>query len=1457
MGWTDRLGRAAAGIGDAISGGAQALYAPVGMVADIAFMPLTDDPEFDSLLDKIRSRASVRFGDVGQGFGRIGGGLDQAMFGVDEAFAAPLARASEAYMWMWSNVVSQPAATTSIQFQKALGLGAQGAQPGALLSGEEWGSAYHEAEHVSPGQANAAGWGSAIAMLIPGQQGVEKYDLSTGDGIRRAVGDLPAGSQISGAMDFYANVFFDPTVAIGKGAAALRAARTFTNQATIDATLANNRTDRFLGQLFQRGTPDSRAAWLSRNKAIADSRNPETPKLIWLLAHAEDPEDARMILRTAMLRDPLAERALRVRSADSAAQLDYLVDTKIPLMEKVLAGETNTFQVAWGKKTTADLRAEAEAAKPVVTRNQMLADVAGTLERKPAVGLRQTIGDHVSWDTWQPSPYNVPIRVVKAASTIRPGVVNYHDSTSWINVQRFLEQSGVDRDSRGRLMLEWAQATDRGINEAGMRTVLEKAESAATTAAAVRAGVSRETADLILKHGQVRRSEVFARLSDPMYSTVTRDGQRIDSILDDKSVLRVPIDVSQNENYHALLDLTDLDRVLRRYAPELKGREADLEVVLDAIRRRKPLPQFLAGLEEVGQAFNNVWKPAQLLRLGYTVRNITDESLRTIAVHGVISYLPMVGRALKGRHVENVADRTEKAIARLEQKASVGRATDVELGVLERLKEAQTEVDRLFGGTVQLGRYEVEDLYGGEGAAALRSLISARDHLRQLTTDQGTLINRMRTAASDWVEKAPLDDGYKDAWLRAVNDQILSGPVFRKVLEGQTDEQIVRWLRTSEGRQIRRRMGLRGGNPNLWAQEARMHVEHLLPTPELRAVAAGRKRMKFSDLERAVPEATLRPTVHAEQLKIASGASIPMRFLRSSVDRAMDALGAAPNDVLVRHPFAELSYRAKMRELLHAYDPGGKGILDEAELRRMQDHSRAYALRQTRETMYELTEQPNIARSVRFLVPFYGAWHDMMKTWGQLFVEDPSRIGRGLQLWNMPDKAGWVKENEYGDQVLVLPVPEWARKHIPGAKHLGAMGFTKASILPMTSGQNPMIPGAGYMVAIPAAAFARDRPDVADSIKFILPFGPGDDALDQFIPAWAKRLRSSTSEDEAFTRTWTRIFSDLVYERNTGRNQMSDAELIDEAKRRAKSFFHLRTFVNLTFPAIPQYQSPYQFYIDRAKEYQDKWGADGGPDGQSWESMFIRDFGEEYWPFTLAMSKAAVSVAPTKEGFHAYRQMKDLIGRYPEYSGLFVGDDVGDGKFSRAVYEWQFRTGAGTGSTERMRKPLDPQAALLEINRSQGWEKWIAASRWLDGQMKARGVASLSDPRAADLAQLKTAVRLALQQKFPDWYADYTTYDTEKAANVMAAVKATMDDPRLRDAAGWASLREYAAKRDAFLAVLRARDQAGGSLNLQAEQNADLRFMWEAYVAQLRSTDLAFASIQARWLDNDTLQRGV
>src|SRR5262245_41206352 len=668
----DRIGRAAAGLGEAIGGGAQALYAPTGFVVDLATMPFDDDLQYTSVLDLIRARARARLGDVTGGFGQIHGGIDQGAFGIDEAVVHPLSKASAAYSWLWSEAVSQPLTTASIQYQKALGLGAGGFAPGALFSPGEWGSAYHEAEHVSPGQAAAAGYAAMVAAALPGTQSVQTYDLSTADGIHRAVADMPAGSLVSGSLDFTANVIADPTVLLGKAGAAARASRTLVQQAGVDATVANTRTDHFLARLFEKDTAEQRAAWLGRNKVVNDKRNPETPKLIWLLAHAEDAEDARMILRTAMLRDPFAERALRTRSEDLAAQLDYLTDTKIPLLQKTLTGETNTFQSNWGKKTVAEYRAQAEAAKPVVTRNQMLADLAGTLERQPVVGAVQRLGDHLSWDLWQPSPYNIPIPVIKSASTIRPGVVGYHDSTSWINLQRFLDQSGVDRETRGRLMLDWAKATDRGVNEAGMRTILERAESAATTAAAGRAGVSRELADIILKHGQVRRSEVFARLSDPMYSTVTRDGQRIDSILDNGEVLRVPIDVSQNENYHALLDLTDLDRVLRRYAPELKGREADLEVVLDAIARRKPLPTALAGLEEVGQMLNNIWKPAQLLRLGYTVRNITDESLRTIAVHGVMSYLPMVGRSIRGRSVENVAARTEKLRERLEHKARVG-----------------------------------------------------------------------------------------------------------------------------------------------------------------------------------------------------------------------------------------------------------------------------------------------------------------------------------------------------------------------------------------------------------------------------------------------------------------------------------------------------------------------------------------------------------------------------------------------------------------------------------------------------------------------------------------------------------------------------------------------------------------------------------------------------------------
>jgi hypothetical protein len=1451
----DRIGEIASTIRDAGESvyrvPVETIRAPLGFIGDIATSPWNDDEEYNGVLNTLKESLQRRIGQQGA---TVPQAIGTAYSAANTASQGQLQNVVNGYNWLWSNVVSQPLSAELMAGTPA-------------LIPLRW----NEAEHTSPGRVLTANVAATAAGVLPGQQGVDRFDLNTARGVNAAVADLPAGSFASGSLDFAANVFLDPTVGLGKGlkglkvAALVRPVTTAEKAARIapltgelvakgltpeqaEAIVAGSATDRFLVKLFTKDTPAKRAAWLHRNEIINNPRDPAAMFRVKLLSEAPDIETARAVMRNFLDPSEQALFDLETRWRSASYWVRDLSDNKIPAFEKMLNGQESSFQADWINRSLTDMRNRVLAEQTTASRLHELFETSGSLRRVPRV----TAGQRLSgWQTYQPSVYNVPMRVLKAATTYRPGVINYHEEDSWINLSRALDQSGVNEQTKGNIMLDWAKAAELGPNEAGKKAVLDQAEEHMADALGVRFDLDPQAARYALEHARVRRQEIFNQLEDRRYFTPTDDGKWVDMLTGDGSSVRMPIWVTQVENYHSLIDITDAARVMSRYKTELKGRSGELGSALARVRSGRAVTGSAAMMEEIAQGMNNVWKPLQLLRLGYPVRNVTDEYLRMVAMHGVLSSVPMTARSLAERHGEKAFARK---LDKLNKKVAEGKASPVEEEILAQ-GEATLGRQELFAGTERVRGYDARQIYNGPGGSSWRAAASSRDTMRQFAEDQGAHLSRLRNASVRWDDLSYGDKGYNEALLRDVNDQIREDEIGKRLIAGETDDQIVRWLGSEEGFAHRRRIGVRGGNPYLWVREMRDVLDTYVPHEGLRALAQERK-LRVSDFEKTLGGSRdTMPKVHGPSVAEASRKSVTMQNLRAFTDKAMDQLGAAPNDVLVRHPFAMLSYKSKLGELIDSYEAGAK--LSDKTMAILQDRARAHALRQTRETMYDLIEQPNIARSVRFLAPFYGAWHDMIVKWGRLFTEDPSRIGRGLQLWELPDKAEWTQTDEFGNQVVIAPIPKWAQEHIPGLKSVGSMAFKKESLLPMTSGQTPLLPGAGYLVAVPLAWYVRQQPDLADSVKLILPFGPGQDITDQLLPAWMKRVNSIAkgTDDRAYANAYNRILIDLEYERNIGKNDLSDGELASEARRRARMYFAMRTVVNLGLPAIPTYRSPYEMYYKAAREYRAKFGYDGGPDGASWDVMFMRDFGDSFFPFTQSMSKSLSGIAPTESGFRASKKWGDLVAKYPELSGLIVGDDDGTGQFSRAVYEWQFRAPIGPGSPIKQRRPVTPSEMIADQQVSLGWRDWINAMKIFDTTLQARGLNEVTDNGAQDLLRLKQALRMALSDKYPAWREAYN--NRPEASDVVAKIKNLASDERFDGAPGWASMREYLNVRDQVVARLRERWQAGGSFNLQAQQNLDLRFAFEAFTGDLRKMDSGFNSMWSRYLDYDQITQGV
>lgn len=1535
--------------GSAINPFIKPIYAlPAGLAMDIVTSPWNDDASYNGFLNTLESRAMARIGDT----------LEPLDLMTGHHGGAILHELGAASRQVYSYGVTRPMTTV---------LGAAG-QPGgedhagAFLNPANWRDAWNASRDLSPGQQAYAGIGGGVGSIARGVgAGGLLPDATTlpGGGVAHPVtspafdvtsaADRTAfhhgvGKYASGAADLAVSWNYDPLVLAGKGASALRRAKVvqpITAATDVSKAIDSNRIDGFVNELMRR-TPDQRIDWLARNPTISGPRaSDDGTAIMHLLANAKDAHHAKAILRDAIDPNPRNATVLRLASAADHDAAMLIRDVRIPTLEGALRGPAGQDPISvWRQRALADANAKADNLEQSGDYKAFQARSVAALRAVPRVTVPQRVGDAIAehtgttWAVYQPSRYNVPMRVLKSATTMRAGVIDRNrPSEGYTQLKRLLDRAGhgfetlpVHRDTAARLgystregglsaeekgvhLQAWAKAT----TEAEQNKVILDAEQAVVMHYGARLGVDAADAQKIINEAQYRRGKAQTLFSPGRAYTGARDdsGRLIDH-LDGAGVGEggYALMETQLANHFPLIDVDQIGKIMATHQATLVADRGGIANRIAGARGSEAVEFGAGALDEVLTKFNRVWKPAQLMRLGWTIRVVTDEQLRIMAAVGAMAHLPMVAHSLMSPNSFQAreSELARQELARFESEVATRRALhpDAESHITAEELATRKTLEKAAGGRRKQraakftqgmeirdanGRVvRVEGALGGEEGSIYSDLASSTGNLDresqlagafgELADRNGRYLNGLRADAGRPVTILPVPTSeqmattagrkaheaqYTLGWERAVNDQIAKSEIGKRILQGETDTRIVAWLRHSpEGRALRRRLPVRGSDPARWVQEVRMHADHYLPAPELRALALD-GQAKISHLNTAVGDVALRPEIHAESLASSTGTSVIGQRWDAMVQGYYRRLGATPTNVLSRHPHFATLYKNEMAGLVHSYPLAEREIIPHAEIELMQRKARERALQGVRHTLYDLSNSSNLAHTFRYVSPFYSAWQEALTRWGGLFMEDPSRLARMTQLWEAPSKAGMVvTDPDTGRQSIVVNPPDWL---LPKAIE-GPIGIPKYWMRDLVAqGTYWMTPGVGAPVAIPIADLVRNRPDLYDNVKSVLPYGPGADTLDLMLPASARRLRSlhNKEDDAAYATAMVRIAQDLETDRQLalshGQKVMSPAELMKETQRRTNQFFAVRTVANLLLPFSPTFKSPYDGYVQIAKNYRNSYlKMPGGkdPNGKTWEDRFLDEVGPEYFAFTANASKSTTGIAPTVAGYQAGRKFADLIAQAPEFGSLIVGPDAQTGDFSSAVYNAQFDQRVGPGSTAHSRERLSPEDALKTAQVDRGWSEYVRLSHTINRVMLSRINPNTGEPYKTltgngvrDLAVLKKLAVAKLAEKYPAWDEERNNITLDNTSKLIGFLKQNLDDPRFANRPGFNTLRQYMSARQTIQAVLDKRYAAGGQSTLGAKENADLNVLWDALVGNWKEKDVAFEALHTRWLQRD------
>lgn len=805
----------------------------------------------------------------------------------------------------------------------------------------------------------------------------------------------------------------------------------------------------------------------------------------------------------------------------------------------------------------------------------------------------------------------------------------------------------------------------------------------------------------------------------------------------------------------------------------------------------------------------------------------------------------------------------------------------------------------------QGGRQLFDAPFGGPQGALMKGLASGEGNFANLMGSQADwYLKKMRRG--EWEIITPTTHGpeaHLAAWNRKVTGQIAQSKIGRQALAGKNEGQIVDWMRaTPEGRQYRSEIGLKNVTDNELAQRVMAEVDDTLnpAIPGMDDIRAGLLvGDDVTELLKQVP-AEYRPMVNAESFKYAEGTGAVSQLLDKSISGWYRMANQAPATKLLRNPLFGSSYKQHLKESFETMKSQGVTHLDDTQRKIIEENARRGALDDVKKFTFTMDAETKMAYMMRHFGGFFGAQQESWNRWARIISDDPGQLGRVSQAYGAPARAGLVVDQngnridgegysmdpetgkrtlvDYSDRKIVFQIPEY----LGGKKLNKLLGLDddSAFTVPMSSvelilnhGDGAIPVGAGPIVQIAANNLpftdldANGSPRLSDMYQKlgILPLGPQDSVMDFINPTTGKRAGDAAdSMSEANQRNLLYMMQVENYKYENG---LRDTEPTwDELSDRATRWGWARALFSNILPVSLNAQDSYQFFRDEYQRYQKL-------DPDSADEKFYDKYGDSFYQFTQSMSKNRTGVKPTVEGVQMSKRYQDLIEKVgPEFASAIIGDE-GDGKFSNGAYYYQKTHSTDPASNTPDRGKMSAREAWNESQTAKGWQQFNSAMSGLYSQLYEGGFKSFDDPGAEVLKYTKQAiVRVLSEETLPDgtenpyynqkWSDAYSSMDMNKYSRNVQAWRQIVDDPELWSKAvnpdGTVGIRSdiftmktYLYYRDQMMTALAARSASGGSADMSAKSNDDLRTSWKEMVSSLIEQDTRFQTVHSRWFSND------
>ena len=816
-----------------------------------------------------------------------------------------------------------------------------------------------------------------------------------------------------------------------------------------------------------------------------------------------------------------------------------------------------------------------------------------------------------------------------------------------------------------------------------------------------------------------------------------------------------------------------------------------------------------------------------------------------------------------------------------------------------------------FSVTTTDGRtYVLPDAFGGPLGDMYRRLASSGNTIQRLFENNSDLY-KSRLATKGIQAITPENPGYFDQWAQTLRQQFGNSAVVKKLAAGESVDDVTNWLiHSPEGRDLRRRLysggeDLAKAKAGLSSREAEEYVtringfldQYLPASSSLRGKI---KEITAGDLRKAFTDPTELPIIHGHLLEEAM--TWKSRFAyKNLVNEAFHFLGTLPEDTWARNPLYVHLYRKEAERRVQIMAAQKGDFFSVADQEKIMGIAHRTAQRQMKEILFNIERRSNLSATLKFISPFFSAQENAYKTWFKLSVANPAIANRAYMVWQAPNRAGWVTDQDgnpvpagetSGNDIMWLPIPKGATK-IPiigkglesfvrpdvkeGDKTIygGGLGIPKASLDLIFQGGldvlfnkgNPNVASdifpVGPYVGVPVSEIVKRQPKLADSFKWALPYGAYKDAKSAFLPAWFQKLeaRFQGMDDTGFAKSYQLIYNTEMHNAKlNGTPIPTEKEILNKTK----DYWNMRTAASLIMPFAPRFESPYKYYMDKSREYDRKFGVNSG-------AKFLEDY-PDFFEFSASLSKNPSSVQYSVNAVENIEKYGDLVGTLykidPKLIGLVVNDPKGY-EFSDAAYDYLANKKISPSSKATFLSTLDPGEAQKKTEAEKGWIQYNKLTKLIDTELANRGLSSIQEKGAEDLAAIKSAVvnklsvavdangKPILNEKTGTlepsaWSLDYKDSDGSKTDKVISGLNAVIKDktywPENKNKPMWKSVSVYLDFRKGIAKELSKRE----TKSINAKANKDLRKVYDVVVAKLKKDDpVGFSYLYDRFLSQD------